>query len=101
MGCRACDHFSDSYSATRPTRNLRQKCLRVIDAKIDSWNSRAFDELVCDYNAVAKEYLGGDHRNKIYGQHHHTFLNLFLHCKLYEAVIFVCGWDLGGVVTAQ
>ena len=68
-----CDNFSYGYSATRSTYKWRQKYSRENYAQLDSWNSRDFDELVCDCYAADKGYLGRAHRNKIAEQRHLTF----------------------------
>ena len=65
-----------------------------IDAQLYSWNSGAFDEIICDSCAADMGYLGRAHRNKSSEQCHHTFSNLLLCGKLREAVRLVCKREL-------
>ena len=69
-----------------------------IDAQLNSWNSGAFDEIVCDSYAVSTECLGSASGNKSADQNHCTLSNLFLLGKLCEAYIFVCELELRAVL---
>ena len=60
-----------------------------MNVELNSWNSGAFDELVCDSYAVATSYLGKAHRDKNSKQQIHTLLDLFIRGKLCKAIRFV------------
>ena len=73
-------------------QNIRAR----IDARLDSWNIEAFNELVCDFYATAMGSLGMAHSNQNYDQRQRKVLNLVLCGKLRKAIIFVCKQELGG-----
>ena len=62
----------------------------LIDTKPELWNIGVFNKLVNNFYTTATGYLGRALGNQNAEQHHHTFLNLFLHGKLREAVKFLC-----------
>ena len=79
-----------------PTHNWRQQIIAPIYARLNSWNRRAFYELVYDSYAAAMGYLWRVHINQSSEQCHCTFSNLFLLGILREDVIFIFERDSGG-----
>ena len=68
-----------------------------IDVQLNSWNSGAFDKIVCNSYAASVVYLGRDCKNQSADQHHCTLSNLVLLGKLCEAVSFFANRSWGGV----
>ena len=65
-----------------------------VDAWLDSWNSGAFNKLVCEFCIAATGYMGRARGNQNSEQCHCTFLKLVIRGKFREAFRFIYERDL-------